>query len=144
MATISHPAFRIMIEKFGYCDEYFTEMINAGTLLTNGPFEKYYIDPTPVPQKVVWQRTGRTTEHMEAAAKELVKLPGIGIDINMGKFVFCRRFDIPLSLCQPMRQIIASVFLVLFVSTLFTHDDFCRGRRIHRIERVIRVRRIND
>ena len=26
MATISHPAFRIMIEKFGYCDEYFTEM----------------------------------------------------------------------------------------------------------------------
>ena len=84
MATISHPAFRIMIEKFGYCDEYFTEMINAGTLLTNGPFEKYYIDPTPVPQKVVWQLTGRTTEHMEAAAKELVKLPGIGIDINMG------------------------------------------------------------
>ena len=84
MATISHPAFRIMIEKFGCCDEYFTEMINAGTLLTNGPFEKYYIDPTPVPQKVVWQLTGRTTEHMEAAAKELVKLPGIGIDINMG------------------------------------------------------------
>lgn len=84
MATISHPAFRIMIEKFGYCDEYFTEMINAGTLLTNGPFEKYYIDPTPVPEKVVWQLTGRATEHMEAAAKELVKLPGIGIDINMG------------------------------------------------------------
>ena len=84
MATISHPAFRIMIEKFGGCDEYFTEMINAGTLLTNGPFEKYYIDPTPTPEKVVWQLTGRTTEHMEAAAKELVKLPGIGIDINMG------------------------------------------------------------
>ena len=84
MATISHPAFRIMIEKFGCCDEYFTEMINAGTLLTNGPFEKFYIDPTPVPEKVVWQLTGRATDHMEAAAKELLKLPGIGIDINMG------------------------------------------------------------
>ena len=40
MATISHPAFRILVEKFGGCDEYFTEMINAGTLLTGGPFEK--------------------------------------------------------------------------------------------------------
>lgn len=84
MATISHPAFRILVEQFGGCDEYFTEMINAGTLLTGGPFEKFYIDPTPCPQKIVWQLTGRTAEHMEAAAKVLVKLPGIGIDVNMG------------------------------------------------------------
>jgi tRNA-dihydrouridine synthase len=27
MATLSHPAFRILIEKFGGCDEYYTEMI---------------------------------------------------------------------------------------------------------------------
>lgn len=84
MATISHPAFRILIEKFGYCDEYFTEMINAGTLLTGGPFEKYYIDPAPVPEKLVWQLTGRTTEHMKQACEQIVKLPGIGVDINMG------------------------------------------------------------
>ena len=43
MATVSHPAFRFLVEKFGGCDEYFTEMINAGTLLTGGPFEKYHI-----------------------------------------------------------------------------------------------------
>ncbi len=84
MATISHPAFRTLIEKFGSCDEYFTEMINAGTLLTGGPFEKYYIDPAPVPSKVVWQLTGHDTENMKAAAERLVELPGIGIDINMG------------------------------------------------------------
>jgi len=84
MATISHPAFRILVEQFGGCDEYFTEMINAGTLLTGGPFEKYYIDPAPVPEKVVWQLTGRVAEHMEEAAKVLVKLSGIGVDINMG------------------------------------------------------------
>ena len=65
MATISHPAFRILVEQFGDCDEYFTEMINAGTLLTGGPFEKYYIDPAPVPEKIVWQLTGRTENHME-------------------------------------------------------------------------------
>ncbi len=84
MATVSHPAFRVLVEKFGGCDEYFSEMINAGTLLTGGPFEKYYIDPSPVPQKIVWQLTGRTAEHMYEAAKKIIKLPGIGIDINMG------------------------------------------------------------
>ncbi|MCR5189311.1 MAG: tRNA-dihydrouridine synthase family protein, partial [Treponema sp.] len=84
MATISHPAFRILIEKFGGCDEYYTEMINAGTLLTGGPFEKYYINPAPQPQKVVWQLTGHDTKNMVQAAQVLVKLPGIGLDINMG------------------------------------------------------------
>ena len=84
MATISHPAFRILIEKFGGCDEYFTEMINAGTLLTGGQFEKYYIDPAPIPQKVVWQLTGHDAGHMEEAAKVLNELPGLGIDVNMG------------------------------------------------------------
>ncbi|MBO4858017.1 MAG: tRNA-dihydrouridine synthase family protein [Treponema sp.] len=84
MATISHPAFRILVEKFGGCDEYYTEMINAGTLLTGGPFEKYYIDPAPVPQKLVWQLTGKSSELMIEAAKMLVKLPGLGLDLNMG------------------------------------------------------------
>lgn len=84
MATISHPAFRILIERFGGCDQYFTEMINAGTLLTGGQFENYYINHAPVPQKIVWQLTGHDTDHMKAAAERLALLPGIGIDINMG------------------------------------------------------------
>ena len=84
MATISHPAFRNLIEKFGGCDEYFTEMINAGTLLTGGQFESYYINPAPVPEKIVWQLTGHDSEHMVEAARRLSNLPGIGIDINMG------------------------------------------------------------
>ena len=84
MATISHPAFRILLEQFGGCDEYFTEMINAGTLLTGGQFEKFYLDPAPVPQKIVWQLTGHDCDHMVDAARVLSDLPGIGIDINMG------------------------------------------------------------
>lgn len=84
MATISHPAFRILLEKFGGCDEYFTEMINAGTLLTGGQFEKFYINPAPVPQKIVWQLTGHDAEHMEKAAEILCALPGLGLDLNMG------------------------------------------------------------
>ena len=84
MATISHPAFRILLEQFGGCDEYFTEMINAGTLLTGGQFESYYINPAPVPQKIVWQLTGHDCAHMVEAARRLVELPGIGLDLNMG------------------------------------------------------------
>lgn len=84
MATISHPAFRILIEKFGGCDEYFTEMINAGTLLTGGQFEKFYLNPAPAPEKIVWQLTGHDSQHMKEAAVVLSQLPGIGIDINMG------------------------------------------------------------
>lgn len=84
MATVSHPAFRFLIEKFGGCDEYFTEMINAGTLLVNGPFEKYYINPLPVPEKLVWQLTGFSIDKMVQAAQEIVTYKGIGLDINMG------------------------------------------------------------
>ena len=84
MATISHPAFRLLVEQFGYCDEYFNEMINAGSLLNAGPFEKYYIDPTPDPKKVVWQLTGHDVEKMVPAARQLLELPGLGLDINMG------------------------------------------------------------
>ena len=84
MATISHPAFRILIERFGACDEYFTEMINAGSLLNFGPFEKYYIDPVPCPEKIVWQLTGSDAPRMKEAAVQLAELPGIGVDVNMG------------------------------------------------------------
>lgn len=84
MATISHPAFRILVEKFGGCDEYFNEMINAGSLLTKGPFEKFYINSSPCPKKLVWQLTGKNCEVMSEAAKILVELDGIGIDLNMG------------------------------------------------------------
>ncbi len=84
MATISHPAFRILVEEFGSCDEYYNEMINAGSLINFGPFEKFYIDPYPVPEKIVWQLTGHECGKMLLAAEKLLQLPGIGLDINMG------------------------------------------------------------
>lgn len=84
MATLSHEAFRRSVEIFGECDEYYTEMINAGSLLTMGPFEKYYILNGPVPEKIVWQLTGNKIDSMIQAAAVVSKLGGIGIDINMG------------------------------------------------------------
>ena len=84
MATLSHEAFRRLIEGFGGCDEYFTEMINAGSLLTMGPFEKFYIISECAPEKTVWQLTGNKTEAMIKASAVLARLSGVGIDLNMG------------------------------------------------------------
>ena len=84
MATLSHEAFRRLVEKFGGPDEYYTEMINAPTLLQKGPFEKYYLMNGPVPQKIVWQLTSKEAGSMAAAVEVLATLGGIGIDINMG------------------------------------------------------------
>lgn len=84
MATLSHPAFRMLIEKFGGCDEYYTEMINAPSLINNGQFEKYYINPAPVPEKIVWQLTGKNAEPIIEAAKIVAQIGGLGVDLNMG------------------------------------------------------------
>ena len=84
MATLSHEAFRLAIEKFGGCDEYFTEMINAPSLLNRGPFEKYYLLNGPVPEKIVWQLTGNKADSISKASAVVAELGGIGVDINMG------------------------------------------------------------
>lgn len=84
MATVSHSAFRITVEKFGFVDEFFNEMINAGSLVTNGPFEKYYLDFSPDPKKLVWQLIGKNQDLISKAAKILVNFPGLGLDLNLG------------------------------------------------------------
>ena len=84
MATLSHEAFRHAIEKFGGCDEYFTEMINATSLLNMGPFEKYYLMSGPCPEKIVWQITGNNAQSMAEASVVAASQGGIGIDLNMG------------------------------------------------------------
>ncbi|MCL2721557.1 MAG: tRNA-dihydrouridine synthase family protein [Treponema sp.] len=84
MAEISHRALREIIEDFGGCDAYFSEMISAGALLANGPFEKWYLDTAPNPQKLIFQLVGSDPEIMSKAAFQLDKLECGGIDINMG------------------------------------------------------------
>ncbi|MDR3144656.1 MAG: tRNA-dihydrouridine synthase family protein, partial [Treponema sp.] len=83
MAELSHRALREMIEDFGGCDAYFTEMISAGALVSGGPFESWYIDAGPCPERVVYQLVGAEPEHLAAAAL-LDRRECAGIDINMG------------------------------------------------------------
>jgi len=84
MAEISHRALRELIEGFGGCDEYFTEMISAAALLGGGPFEKWYIDGGPRPEKLVYQLVGADIGQITGAAALLDKLECRGIDLNMG------------------------------------------------------------
>lgn len=84
MATLSHEALRILINRYGDPDEYFSEMIHAPSLLSGGHLEAYYIRTAPEPEKIVWQLTGGTADPMAASAVRLARIGGIGVDLNMG------------------------------------------------------------
>ncbi|MDR3193088.1 MAG: tRNA-dihydrouridine synthase family protein [Treponema sp.] len=94
MAEISHRALRELIAGFGReaaegPDEYFTEMISAGALLGGGPFESWYLDAGPYPERLVYQLVGSDPDQIERAAALLDRRdfdggPCLGIDINMG------------------------------------------------------------
>jgi len=84
MAELSHRALRELIEDFGGCDEYFSEMISAGALLSGGPYEKWYIDTAPKPEKLVFQLVGSDPLIISRSAAFLDNLECAGIDINMG------------------------------------------------------------
>jgi tRNA-dihydrouridine synthase len=98
MAEISHRGLRELIMEYDRAPffiprdesaglpqvEYFTEMLNAGTLLGGGPFEKWYLDAGPCPGQVVYQLVGADAGRLERAAALLDKLDCLGIDINMG------------------------------------------------------------
>ena len=84
MAELSHRVLRELIEDFGGCDLYFSEMISAAALLAGGPFEKWYIDAAPKPEKLVFQLVGSDPEAISGAAALLDRLECAGIDINMG------------------------------------------------------------
>lgn len=84
MATLTHQALRKTVANFGGVDEYYTEMINASSLLHGGQFEKYYILNDVEPEKTVWQLTGDEAKSLSEAAAVVKDCGGIGIDINMG------------------------------------------------------------
>ena len=84
MAELSHRALRELIEGYGGCDEYFTEMISAAALAAAGPFEKWYIDNGPCPEKLVYQLMGADSGQIAAAAALLDRQECAGIDLNMG------------------------------------------------------------
>jgi tRNA-dihydrouridine synthase len=90
MAELSHRPLRELIESFEGpggergADEYFTEMISAGAFVAGGPFESWYADGGPCPEKVVYQLASGDPGRLARAAGLLDRLECRGVDINMG------------------------------------------------------------
>jgi tRNA-dihydrouridine synthase len=91
MAELSHRALRELIESFfSRCGdiprrpEYYSEMISAAGLLSGGPFEKWYLDGGPCPERLVYQLLGSDEDKLAAAAALLDRRDCLGIDLNMG------------------------------------------------------------
>jgi tRNA-dihydrouridine synthase len=95
MAELSHRALRELIEGFlikglgngkdGFSPPvYYTEMISAAGLLSGGPFERWYLDSGPRPDRLVYQLLGAEAGKLAAAAALLDKRECLGIDINLG------------------------------------------------------------
>jgi tRNA-dihydrouridine synthase B len=93
MAELSHRALRELIESFKPpvggtektgADEYFTEMISAGAFISGGPFEAWYADGGPCPEKLVYQIVGADETQLVRAVALLDRYECLGIDINMG------------------------------------------------------------
>jgi len=84
MATVSHAAFRCLVEEWGGCNLHFTEMIDAATHLAGRRYESFYADATPCPERVVYQIVGADEDTLVAAAASLASRDCAGIDVNMG------------------------------------------------------------
>lgn len=84
LATVSHAAFRTLIEELGGCDLYFNEMISASAFLGGAAFESYYLDSRPDPRRLVHQIVGYTAGDIVRCAEGLAAHGVYGIDVNMG------------------------------------------------------------
>lgn len=88
LAELTHLPLRLLIEEFGGCDYYFTEMMSAGAVASYTPYERFYLEAGDLAPRTVFQLAGSDEEAFCRASERLMKLPGAGIDINMGCSAF--------------------------------------------------------
>lgn len=83
---------------------------------------------------------GLSTDTVRVHLKKIYQLIGIQKATELAKFLYCRRFGISLSMCEPAKRIGAMILLCIFVTTVFNQDEYCRTR-CRRLSRVERIRR---
>lgn len=90
MVELSHRPLRELIDSFGGCDRYYTEMTSASGYLARSPFDHWFMDSEPSPDKTVVQLFGSEIEPFAQAAARLYEerkeshTPLGGIDANFG------------------------------------------------------------
>ena len=84
MADLTHAGFRLLIEGYGGCDYYYSEMIDARLYRQGGPLEEYYDRTEPGADRMIFQLIGQDRDEIVGAAEKLARLSPAGIDVNMG------------------------------------------------------------
>ncbi len=84
MATLTHRGLRTLIDQWGGCDYFFSEMVDCKSYVGNRKFESYYTDPAPHPDKLILQFVSADHEEFVKALTKAQDLPVAGFDINMG------------------------------------------------------------
>ncbi len=84
MVTLTHAGVRHLIEEYGGCDRYYTEMISAEAITAHSEFRSWYLDLQPAPERTIYQFLFRDAEAIARVAAEVAELGALGIDLNMG------------------------------------------------------------
>jgi len=90
MVELSHRPLREIVESFGGCDRYYTEMTSAPGYLANSPYDRWFLDGSPRPDITAVQLYGSEPGPLLAAAERLARerleqgIPLGGIDLNFG------------------------------------------------------------
>lgn len=83
---------------------------------------------------------GISIDTVRVHLKRIYELIGIQKATELAKFLYCRRFGISLSMCEPAKRIGALILLCIFLTSVFTQEQYCRTR-CRRSIRVERIRR---
>jgi tRNA-dihydrouridine synthase B len=84
MVALSHRPLRSLAREFGGLDYACTEMASAAALVSGSPYDRWYLDPQPCPERTILQfytvKPARLVEALELSAAQ----PVFGADINFG------------------------------------------------------------
>lgn len=87
MVGLSHRALRELVFEFGGLDFAYSEMTSAGASVSGSPYEPWYLDMDPVPEKTIIQFYATKPEYLPDALKRIqttFERPVFGADINFG------------------------------------------------------------
>jgi tRNA-dihydrouridine synthase len=90
MVELSHRPLRELVAAFGGCDRYCSEMTSAAGYLAGSPYDRWFLDAAPCPEKTVLQLYAADAGRLIKAATQLVAertakgIPVGGIEANFG------------------------------------------------------------
>ncbi|HRY53677.1 MAG TPA: tRNA-dihydrouridine synthase family protein [Spirochaetia bacterium] len=84
MVALSHRPLRTLTREFGGLDYACTEMASAAALVSGSPYDEWYLDPEPCPERTILQFYTVKPERLVEALERCASLPVFGADINFG------------------------------------------------------------